>query len=297
MSRTFVTFALLAVAVWAAGATTACQRRPAERRYDLTGQVVAIDLSRLEVTIAHDAVPQYMAAMVMPFTVRERSEVAGLKPGDLVRGTLIVRDEDGYLEAVQRVGFAELPAAGVGVPSERVDYLLEGDRLPDGRLVDQERRVRFLRDEVGKTVVMTFVYTRCPFPTFCPLIDRRFVSLQQEIARTPRLADRVRLLSVTLDPEYDTPDVLRAHAARLHADPRIWSFVRPDDEAAGALPVRFGATAAASEGRSGSEIVHDLVTVIVGPDGVISAILRGNEWKPAEVIALVAPMPALAARD
>ena len=255
--------------------------KPGEQRFTLTGQVISVDESRHELTIAHDAIDKYMMAMVMPFKVRSAAELAPLKPGDFVRGTLVVQPTDGYLEGVQRTGSGELPRAQQPPPAT-VEFLIEGDHLPDARFIDQQKDVRHLRDDVGKAVVLTFIYTRCPFPTFCPMMDRHFKSIQREVADTPVLKSRVRLLSVTLDPAFDTPDVLSAHATRLQADPQVWSFVRPDDQAANELSTRLGVTSTRESNDNGI-IVHSLVTAVIGPDGVVSKIFRGNEWTPRDV--------------
>jgi protein SCO1/2 len=253
----------------------------------LTGQVISIDRSRLEVTVAHDPIENYMTAMVMPFKVRQPSDLGTLKPGDFVRGSLVIHATYGYLDSLERTGSGELPGSQPTVSASSVEFLIEGDTVPDARFVDEMNSIRHLRDDPGKAVVLTFVYTRCPFPTFCPLMDRHFQSLQRTIRDTPTLANRVRLLSVTLDLEFDTPNVLRAHATRLQADPRVWSFVRPEDRVAAELSTRFGVTSTRDSNDAGV-IVHDLATVVVRPDGVVARIFRGNEWTPRDITILLA---------
>jgi protein SCO1/2 len=240
-----------------------------------------MDPSRRELMIAHDAIPGYMGAMVMPFKVNDAS-IAHLEPGDLVRGRLVVREDDGFLVQVERTGHRDVPAALRGLPATMDDFLSEGDVLPDLAFVDQDGASRRLRDDPDAAVVLTFIYTRCPFPTFCPLTDRHFKDVQQRVQADRDLADRVRLLSITIDPEYDTPAVLKSHADRLGADARMWSFVRPDGPAAAALPLRFGVPV--TRESDSALIVHSLATVVIGPGGEIAKIYRGNEWTPAEVI-------------
>jgi protein SCO1/2 len=251
----------------------------------LTGQVVSVAFSRGEVTIAHDAIPNYMTAMVMPFKVRDHTALAGLKAGDFIRGTLVVQETDGYLDDFQRTGEGELPRSPGPVSVPRVEYLIEGDRLPNARFRDETGTIRHLREETGKVVVMTFIYTRCPFPTFCPLMDRHFHALQRSIDGSPNLSRRVRLLSVTLDPDFDSPAVLRAHAERMQADPRVWSFLTPDEPAAAELSVRFGVTP--DSDSSPGVIAHSLATAIIDPNGVVVKIFRGNEWVPRDVSTLL----------
>jgi protein SCO1/2 len=258
-----------------------CSRSEA-RRYQITGQVLAVDAARLEVIIAHDAIAGYMQAMTMPFKVREGSQLAGLTPGDLVRGQLVVTENDGFVEHVERTGYRELPASmRTPLAPPRDGYLLEGDTVPDVWVIDQDSRRRRLLEKPGVATVLTFTYTRCPFPTFCPLMDKNFQGLQQRILADPQLAEKVQLLSVTIDPKFDTPAVLRQHAERVKADPRIWSFVRLDEQTPGALAERFGVTSAPDE-RNPLVIVHNLSTVFIGPEALIAKILRGNDWTVAD---------------
>jgi protein SCO1/2 len=270
-----------AAACYVVVAALAASCRDAERTYTVSGQVVAMDASRRELMIAHDSIPSYMGAMVMPFKVNDAS-IAKLEPGDLVRGRLVVREDDGFLDQVERIGHREVPAALRALPATMDDFLSEGDVLPDLAFVDQDGASRRLRGDADAAVVLTFIYTRCPFPTFCPLTDRHFQNIQQRVQANRDLADRVRLLSITIDPEYDTTAVLKSHADRLGADARMWSFVRPDGQTAAALPLRFGVPV--TRESDNAIIVHSLATVVIEPDGTIAKIYRGNEWTPADVI-------------
>jgi protein SCO1/2 len=260
--------------------------RPAERHYDLSGQVVAVDALRSEVTIAHDPVPGYMDGMVMPFKVAKADQLTSVQPGDLVRGRLVVRPDDGFLESLERTGHRAVPAAAPPMAIAGGDFLIEGDPVPDVPFVDQNGRRRGLREPGDAALVMTFIYTRCPFPTFCPMMDRHFTTLQHRIKTDPQLTGRVQLLSITVDPEYDTPAVLKAHAARLGADEHVWSFVRPEGPAAAGFAERIGVTAA-RQSPDNAVIVHNLVTAVVDPAGAIAKIYRGNEWAPAHVATLL----------
>jgi protein SCO1 len=260
--------------------------QPAERRYDLSGQVVAVDPSRSEVTIEHDAIAGYMDAMVMPFKVPDADLLATLGPGDLVRGRLVVRPDDGLLESLERTGHRDVPAKPPAALLTTGDFLIEGDSVPNVGFVDQDGRRRSLRPQRDAALVITFIYTRCPFPTFCPMMDRHFTALQQRITTEPKLKDRVQLLSVTVDPAHDTPAVLKAHAAQLGADERVWTFVTPEGPDATAFAQRIGVTATRQSSDS-AVIVHNLVTAVVDPSGVIAKIYRGNQWTPVHIATLL----------
>ncbi len=258
------------------------------REFAVSGQVIAVDRSVQEITIAHDAIVGYMDAMTMPFSIGQHVDIARFAPGDLVRGTLVVTDEDAFLERVERTGRQTLgPQAREAVRSDGDDLLLEGDTVPDAAFVDHKGRAhRLWEPSNGKTTVMTFIYTRCPLPTFCPLLDRQFRAIQQTIRQDSRLAEQVRLMSITIDPEFDTREVLFDHAMRVGADASVWTFLRPDGTKADRLSMRFG-VGAGRDSRNPAFITHRLATVVIDRDGVIVKILRGNNWRPRQVIELI----------
>ena len=147
-----------------------------------------------------------------------------------------------------------------------------------------------LKAFIGHRVALTFIYTRCPDPEFCPLMDRNFVALQTALAETPGLSD-VRLISISFDPEHDTPEVLRAHAKSLKADPRLWTFVTTAPGDLKAFAARFGVTAEPGAANQGA-ILHNLSTAVVAADGTLVKIHPGNRWTPSELLADLKAVPA-----
>jgi protein SCO1 len=263
---------------------------PEALRYELTGQIVALDTDKRELTVAHDAVPGYMGAMTMPFKVPEGSTLLqGLVAGDVIRGRLVVAGEDGVLQAVEKIGHRELPVTMGPGSGAGETLLLEGDAVPDIELTDQHGRRRSLYGTPPTALVVTFVYTRCPFSTFCPLMDRQFTELQKRIVGDARLSGRVRLLSITLDPSQDTPDVLRRHAERLGARSDVWSFLTGDERRVRTLASRFGISTSRDE-KDAAVIVHSLATIVIDSGGSVARIYRGNDWRPAEIVPLLVSM-------
>ena len=252
-----------------------------ERRYELEGQVLAVDATRGELTVQHKDIKGFMPGMTMPFKVADKAVLSERKPGDLIRATLVVADSQGWLENVVRTGEAPLPS-DAEIP--RTVILAPGDKAPDAALVDQDGRPRRLSEWHGRTVAVTFIYTRCPLPDFCPLMDRHFAHVQGEIAKEPALAGRVGLISVTFDPDVDTPDVLRAHAKRAGFDPAIWTWLTGTREAVDTLAVPFGVSIIRGD-TPRQEIVHNLRTVVLDREGRIAKIFNGNDWKPEELLA------------
>jgi protein SCO1/2 len=259
-----------------------CERPDADRHYPVSGQVIEVRLADHEVVVSHEDIPGYMQAMTMPFRVADSTLLATLEPGDLVRGRLVVSAEDGFLETLEKTGHRNLPnvAAAVAHP---IAYLIEGDRVPAQTFLDHDGRPLELFD-AGGAEVLTFIYTSCPFPTFCPLIDRQFQSLHAALRDAPGLTGRVRLLSITIDPDHDSTAVLGAHAATLGATDAAWRFVRAQEEHAGAFAERFGVVVS-TEADEQAVLVHNLVTVLISSDRTIHAIYRGNQWTVPQLLA------------
>src|SRR5215204_3799846 len=211
---------------------------PSARTYQLKGQVLVINQARQELTVKHADIPGFMPAMTMPYKVRDANLLKGRTPGELIAATLVVEESDAYLRAITHEGVAALPEER---PETRVMDLLDtGELVREGELVDQRGARRALADWRGQVLVVTFVYTRCPLPNFCPLIDRHFAAVQEHVRSSSDLHGRVHLLSVTLDPEYDTPAVLLRHAGRLKADPAVWSLLTGSREQVETFASQFG---------------------------------------------------------
>jgi protein SCO1/2 len=167
---------------------------------------------------------------------------------------------------------------------------MPGEQVADALLVDQQARPRPFSSFRGHRVAITFTYTRCPLPEFCPLMDRHFVAVQKALQSTPGLSD-VRLVTVTLDPEFDKPAVLSGHAARLKADPAIWSFVTGEPDAVAAFARQFGIYTEKDLG-TGANLTHNLRTAIVDADGRMAKVHSGNDWTPADLVADLKATPA-----
>ena len=268
----------------------ACDREPPARQYELTGQILAVDAARNEVLIKHESIRNFMPAMTMPFTVNDPSLLAGREPGDLVTATLVVGETSAHLSSLTRTGYAKLDAPPAVSDSPRV--LMPGEPVADALLVDQQEKARPFSSLKGHRVAITFMFTRCPLPDFCPLMDRNFAAVQKSIQGAADMRD-VRLISMTLDPEFDTPAVLSRHAARLNADPAIWSFVTGEPKAAADFARQFGIYTERDLG-TGANLTHNLRTAIVDADGRMTKVHSGNDWTPADLVADLKATPAAA---
>jgi protein SCO1/2 len=270
------------IVLLAALAVAACGRQPEARRYDVRGQILGVDPARQEVLMKHEDIEGFMPAMTMPYRVQDPALLEGKQPGDLVTATLVVEEVNAYLSTLTTTGRAPLdgPPAGPAITSS--DLLEEGDVVPDHALVDQTRTARPIGSLRGHRVALTFIYTRCPLPDFCPLMDKQFKTVQQEVSKIPELAD-VRLVSVTLDPTFDTPDVLAQHARALGADTRSWHFVTGDRDQVLAFAKRFGVIT--EPGDASAPVVHNLRTAVIDADGRLVKAYSGSMWSPAELVA------------
>jgi protein SCO1 len=267
-------------------ALAACSAPPAgpEERYELHGTVVSVDADRQRVKLDHKAIPGYMDAMTMEFRVKDARMLPALTPGKLVTADLVVAAGSSWIENV----VVSSPAGAPSLPS-RVEGATEpapGAPAPAFALVDHESKPATLERYRGKAIALTFIYTRCPLPDYCPLMTSNFATVRREIARAPEAAARIQLLSITIDPEYDTPEVLARYAREFASDEsgRVadnWAFLTgtPDRvrEAAHAYGLVY-------ETLSGT-IDHSLRTAVIAPDGRLLSVYRGNDWRPSALAA------------
>jgi protein SCO1 len=254
--------------------------RPRAREVTLEGQVLAVDAARREITIKHGDIQGFMPGMTMPFKVRDARLIDGKKAGDLVRATLVVDDTEAYLTVIEVTGHAALTEPP---PPPRMDLLTPGDVVPDTSLIDDRGQTHRLADWRGRAIAVTFIYTRCPVPDFCPVMDRRFAEVQQIIGADAALRGRVHLVSVSFDPSFDTPAVLAAHAKKIGADPSVWSFATGEVKAVEQFASRFGISVMHDAGTP-AEVVHNLRTAVIDPKGRLVSVLSGNEWHASDLV-------------
>jgi len=266
----------------------ACSQQPPARQYELKGQILGIDAARNEVLIRHGAITGFMPAMTMPFPVKDAGLLSGKEPGDLVTATLVVTDLSAHLSSLTRTGHAPIEAPPPTSEGPRV--LVPGEPVADAPLVDQRGKPHPFSAFKGHRVAVTFIYTRCPLPEFCPLMDRHFAAIQQQLGGAQDMRD-VRLVSVTLDPEFDTPAVLSDHAERLKADPNVWTFLTGTPADVAAFAQQFGIFTERDLG-TGANLTHNLRTAVVGVDGRLANVHSGNDWTPADLVADLKATPA-----
>ena len=260
------------------------------KTYPIVGKVVEVDPVEGTVSLAHEAIPGYMPAMKMSLAFRDEQALNELMPGDEVKGRLKVgATASEWVDlVVTRPAVAGEGAAGVPVAPETLPV---GAMVSDFAVTTQAGEALRLSDLRGKAVVMTFIYTRCPLPDFCPRVDRKFGELAALVRSLPGWGEQVRLLSVSFDPEHDTPAVLSAHAKSTGASPPLWTFA----VASHAELAKVGPGLGLAYGPTGPEIAHNLSTAVLGLDGRLAWLAAGKSgmtWSPAEVVRALRPLVA-----
>jgi protein SCO1/2 len=274
------------------------QKPPAQQNYKvyhLRGKVVSTDAAKGEVTVNHEAIPGLMEAMTMPYKLKDASILGELHPGDVITADLLVStdpDADYLLDHIVVVAQAKpdyKPGVSYHVPAP-------GDAVPDFKLRNQDGQPIHLGQFKGKSLVVTFIYTRCPSPDFCPRVTRNFAALEKQLAASPALFAKTHLICISFDPVYDTPERLRAYGASyIGSDAKSafahWEFAVPEKPTLAEMAMFFdlGMT-----NEADSTITHTLSTTLIGPDGKVARFYPGNEWTPEQVLGDVKQLAASA---
>ncbi|WP_435015902.1 copper-binding protein [Tundrisphaera sp. TA3] len=262
---------------------------PGAKTYQLTGVVRKVDQASGEVVIAHDEIPGFMPAMTMPFTLGDKSLLDDVRPGDEVEAPLnVVFDESGKARDYKLGGLtvskpAPETAVSTDPPRPESAVLKIADPVPDFAVTLEDGSSARLSDFKGNVVVLTFIYTRCPLPDFCPAVDAKFAEMARQLSALPGRSDRVRLLSISFDPEHDDPAALRAHARRVGARAPLWQFAVASHDELRKVAEPLGLSYA----PAGREIIHNLCTAVIGPDGRLARLEAGSQgrrWPPEEML-------------
>jgi len=243
------------------------------RHYHAQGIVLSVDRPNQTVTISHRAIPGYMEAMAMPFRTEKPRDLSHLTPGTRINFQLKVTRQSA---TIRHINIEQFQAADVPIPKPEGQIPI-GEALPDFTLTNQDGRPATLSAFRGKLIAVDFIYTRCPLPNVCPMLSANFARLQK------RFGDKITLLSVTLDPQYDTPQVLTDYAQRWRADSRNWHFLTGSSDEIRKVAGYFGVIFWPEEGV----ITHTSSTAIVDPAGRLAAMVEGSSFTSQQLIDLV----------
>jgi protein SCO1 len=263
--------ALLLAALAAGGCATS---------YPARGLVLRVEEQASRLTISHDAIPGLMDAMVMPFDVRDSERLAQVRPGDRIEFRLRVKGATSWIDRLRLLSAAAADAGALTTPAAPV-LVKPGAPVPDFTLVDQRGTPLSLRSLRGRVVVVTFIYSRCPLPDYCPRMVQNLARVRERFR--DRLGRDLALLTVSFDPKYDTPEVLRAYAEHYGADVPGWHFLTGPPDAIERVCAAFGIEYWPDQGL----ITHTLQTAVLDREGRLAAAVEGKDYTPRQLADLV----------
>ncbi|HVR36462.1 MAG TPA: SCO family protein [Methylomirabilota bacterium] len=260
--------------------------------FQVRGVIRELDPDGMSARIRHEEIPDYMAAMTMKLSVKDPQELAGLAVGDPVSFRMIVTAEEGWIDQVKKLDAIPDSLAEAPPPRETfrivrsVEPLNIGDPIPDYPFTNQLGDAFSLHDFRGKALAITFIFTRCPFPDFCPRMLGNFETASARLKAMPDAPDNWHLLALSFDPEYDTPERMKSYARQYEFDPEHWSFATGALIEIDALTEQFGLVFPRSD--AGALFDHNLRTVVIDAQGKVQSILIGNQWKVEDLVAEMA---------
>jgi protein SCO1/2 len=260
------------------------------KTFSIRGKVVSVDAAHGNIDLDHEAVPGFMDAMTMTYKLKDATVASELHSGDRITAKLLVRQtpdgfEDPMLDEIVVTAQAKpdnKPPVSYHVPSP-------GDAVPDFKLINQSGRTIHLGQFKGRVLLLTFIYTRCLLADYCPRMSKNFAEIDKALAADPALYAKTHLLSISFDPKYDTPAVLKSYGdvyAGESAREKFahWDFAAPREDELATLNQFF--CVGVTPGDSGT-LSHSMSTVLIGKDGKVTAWYPTNDWMPADVLAAI----------
>jgi len=262
--------------------------------YQVKGVIKEITPDRKQAQIEHEKIPGYMEAMTMMFDVRDPEELKGLQPNDQVTFRMVVTEKDGWIEQVKKIGTVKPPAmaaaAGEDAPApppfrvvREVEPLKVGDLMPEYKFTNEVGKAMSLSEFRGKALAITFLFTRCPYPTFCPRMASNLKKACKLLSEKSDAPKNWHLLAITIDPGFDTPAVLKEYGTRYEYDPAKWNFLTGAEIDITAIAEQFGLMYWRPDPKQLAGISHNLRTVVIDANGRVQKILPENKWEPPEL--------------
>lgn len=255
------------------------------KHYPFKGKVISVDKANKKATIEHEAIPGFMEAMTMPFPIHADWVWNDLTPGAEVRADLVV-DKDGYW--LENIGIVAAPNPNQPAPPVNENFAQIGKEVPDFTLTNQNGKRISIKDFRGKALAITFIYARCPLPDYCIAMSRNFSDLANQIENSD-MKDKIRLLSISFDPENDTPEKLKQYGiGYLGKDSKatdftVWQLAVGSDKEVKQIADFFGLQYE-TDPENKTQINHSLRTAVISPDGKVTKIFPGNDWTPKNLL-------------
>jgi len=262
---------------------TSTSSSPVVKTYNLRGKIVSADPATGLVTIDGESVPGYMDAMTMSYKLKDKNVATELHPGDRITAKILVgsSDDDTVLDEIVIISQAKpdyKPAAVYHVPQA-------GEPVPNFAFLNQSGLTRHLHDYTGEVLLITFIYTRCPLTDYCIRMSRNFAEIDKQLNSDPAIYSKTHLLSISFDPAYDVPSVLRSYGEEYTGRGAKetfahWEFAATPKQELPKVEQFFDLGVTTDENKS---ISHSLSTIVVGRDGKVVAWYPTNEWSPQDV--------------
>lgn len=267
---------------------SACQKAsPDAKRYVLKGKVVAVNKDKKKVSVAHEPIKGYMDAMTMDFPIHDEDVLNTLTKDAEIQAELVVDDKQGEYW-LENIIISAAPASGQNVPPTDDRFAQVGKIVPEFALINQDGKAVSFKDFRGAALAVTFIYSRCPLPNYCILMSKNFSDLANKIDADPVLKDKVRLLSISFDPETDTPETLRKYGlGYLGKDQKYkfktWQLATGKDVEIRKVADFFGLRYETDE-KDKTQFNHALRTVVIAPDGTVRKVFSGSDWTNDELL-------------
>lgn len=261
--------------------------------FQVKGVVKELKPDGKTVVIRHEAIPNHMPAMVMPFEVRDTNELRGLKAEDVITFRMIESGKDAWIDRIAKVTGprpGELPSRTSVRVARDVDPLSVGDALPEYHFTNELNQAVTTKQFHGGALVFTFIFTRCPYPAFCPLLSSNFKEVQEKMLATSNAPTNWHLMTISFDTEYDTPPVLEAYAKLYKYDPKHWNFVTGDLMEIDAIGDQFGEYFGKDETGA---VSHNVRTVVIDASGKVQKIYPNNKWTTDELVSEITKAAAV----
>ncbi len=258
---------------------------PSERRYHLEGTIVSVDQLKQELEVNHKDIPGFMGAMTMSYPAKPPLILTQVAAGDQIKAEVVVNGGEYWLENIVVVKKADpnAPPAPTTPPEIREPHA--GDVVPDFVLLNQDGKQIHLADFRGESVLLTFIYTRCPLADFCPAMSTRFSVIEETLQKNKQALGKTHLLSISFDPAHDSPKVLRDYGSGYlqgagEKDFRHWEFVVAPESNLKNVAAFFGLAFMPDE----KQFVHSMSTAIISPSGKIYKWYGGKDWQTSDVM-------------
>lgn len=269
---------------------TACQKAQTisvdAKHYAVKGTVVAVDRAKKKATVEHEDIVGYMPAMTMDFPVRADWVWDDLTKGAEIRADLVVDNVKGEYW-LENIAIVAAPNPNKPAPPVDENFAQIGNEVPNFTFTNQDGKRISTGDFRGKALAVTFIYARCPLPEYCILMSKNFSDLANQLENSD-LKDNIRLLSVSFDPNTDTPAKLKEYGIGYlgkdaKADFTVWQLATGTDKEVKDVANFFGLRYEVDQSDK-TQFAHSLRTAVITPDGKVTKIFAGNEWTPKDLL-------------